>query len=271
MRGFRVTVAGGTATMCRSGFVLYDFLPVSEMLNVVGSDRPRVPSPRRLSAQGAQPDEVPRQVARLGGVPHRVREGADRLPRRRRRDACRSIPTGRHPSRRRTGHGRRRTMSLTVARRVAEPTNGPGIHPVVKRDLAMASAEYLAWERSQRPEAASIRLRVRRRQPSARRHHVGTASRGRRPRGGLRRRHDPSDRRPGSAAAMDSRVGAEAASRPPGGGRLAVARWTVGRERHELSRGRVLQARGDAIARTRSAVERCVARASAISWRRCPA
>ena len=34
VRGFRVNVAGGTATMCRSGFLLYDFLPVSEMLNV---------------------------------------------------------------------------------------------------------------------------------------------------------------------------------------------------------------------------------------------
>jgi sulfite reductase (ferredoxin) len=32
-RGFRVLVAGGTATMTRSGFELFDFLPVGEMLN----------------------------------------------------------------------------------------------------------------------------------------------------------------------------------------------------------------------------------------------
>jgi sulfite reductase (ferredoxin) len=32
-RGFRVTVAGGTATMARSGTALFDFLPVAEMLN----------------------------------------------------------------------------------------------------------------------------------------------------------------------------------------------------------------------------------------------
>jgi sulfite reductase (ferredoxin) len=34
VRGFTVTVGGGTATMARSGFVLYEFLPVEEMLNV---------------------------------------------------------------------------------------------------------------------------------------------------------------------------------------------------------------------------------------------
>ncbi|HXE79842.1 MAG TPA: nitrite/sulfite reductase [Vicinamibacterales bacterium] len=32
VRGFRVTVGGGTATMVRSGFLLHDFLPVSAML-----------------------------------------------------------------------------------------------------------------------------------------------------------------------------------------------------------------------------------------------
>ena len=33
-RGFRVTVAGGTATLTRTGQVLFDFAPVSEMLNI---------------------------------------------------------------------------------------------------------------------------------------------------------------------------------------------------------------------------------------------
>jgi len=33
-RGFRVTVAGGTATMTRSGNELFEFLPVGEMFNV---------------------------------------------------------------------------------------------------------------------------------------------------------------------------------------------------------------------------------------------
>jgi sulfite reductase beta subunit-like hemoprotein len=33
-RGFQVTVGGGTSTMCRSGVLLYDFLPAGEILNV---------------------------------------------------------------------------------------------------------------------------------------------------------------------------------------------------------------------------------------------
>jgi sulfite reductase (NADPH) hemoprotein beta-component len=34
VRGFRVTVGGGTSIMCKSGSLLYDFLPVGEMFNV---------------------------------------------------------------------------------------------------------------------------------------------------------------------------------------------------------------------------------------------
>ena len=34
IRGFRVTVAGGTSTVCRAGLELFDFLPASEILNV---------------------------------------------------------------------------------------------------------------------------------------------------------------------------------------------------------------------------------------------
>src|SRR3954452_4191345 len=33
-RGFRVTVAGGTAILCRSAFVLHDFIPTSEIYDV---------------------------------------------------------------------------------------------------------------------------------------------------------------------------------------------------------------------------------------------
>ncbi|HXW06746.1 MAG TPA: nitrite/sulfite reductase [Vicinamibacterales bacterium] len=34
VRGFRVTVAGGTATLCRAGHVLFEFLPAADMLDV---------------------------------------------------------------------------------------------------------------------------------------------------------------------------------------------------------------------------------------------
>src|SRR4029453_9351037 len=33
-RGFQGNVAGGTSTMVRSGYLLYEFVPVSEMFNV---------------------------------------------------------------------------------------------------------------------------------------------------------------------------------------------------------------------------------------------
>ncbi len=33
-RGFRITVGGGTATLCQAGYVLYDFLPADQILNV---------------------------------------------------------------------------------------------------------------------------------------------------------------------------------------------------------------------------------------------
>ena len=33
-RGFRVTVGGGTATLCQSGWLLYDFIPAGQILNV---------------------------------------------------------------------------------------------------------------------------------------------------------------------------------------------------------------------------------------------
>jgi sulfite reductase beta subunit-like hemoprotein len=36
-RGFRVTVGGGTATLCQSGWLLYDFLPAGQILNVAES------------------------------------------------------------------------------------------------------------------------------------------------------------------------------------------------------------------------------------------
>ncbi len=34
IKGFRVTVAGGTSTVCRAGLELFEFLPASEILNV---------------------------------------------------------------------------------------------------------------------------------------------------------------------------------------------------------------------------------------------
>ena len=57
-----------------------------------GSGAPRLPPPRRLQAQAAQPDEVPDPRAGLGRLARRVREGAAGVPGRRRRAVL--LPAG---------------------------------------------------------------------------------------------------------------------------------------------------------------------------------
>jgi sulfite reductase beta subunit-like hemoprotein len=147
VRGFRVTVAGGTATMCRSGFVLYDFLPASETLNIA--------------------EAIVRVFHRLGDYQHKARNRMKFLVKSLGWEAFRTefekeltgflaeggatlpFDPDRPPSEQAPDWARPLADDvLTVARRVAEPTKGPGIHPVVKRDLAVASAEYLDWERA---------------------------------------------------------------------------------------------------------------------------
>ena len=81
MQGFRVTVAGGTSTVCRAGLVLFEFLPASEILNVAEAIAACVPSAWRLSAQAAKPPEVPDQVARVGRLSARVRARVRKRPR----------------------------------------------------------------------------------------------------------------------------------------------------------------------------------------------
>ena len=132
----------------------------------------------------------------------------------------------------------------------------------MKRDLAVAYGEYLGWERAQRRAGSGRRAT----HSSSSRCRSATSlpasfawSRI------WRRRYGDGTMRVTADQDLLLRwirvADLEGASRPAGGGRARSGRRTVGRERHELSGGRVLQARGDAIARTRPAVERCVARA----------
>jgi sulfite reductase beta subunit-like hemoprotein len=146
VRGFRVNVAGGTATMCRSGFLLYDFLPVSEMLNVAEAivrvfhrlgdyqhkARNRMKFLVKTLGWERFRDEFERELAEFlteGGatLPFNPEEPPSEAP----PDWTRSEPDD----------------VITIARRVAEPTSGPGIHPVVKRELTVRSAELLEWQR----------------------------------------------------------------------------------------------------------------------------
>ena len=79
VHGFQVTVAGGTATLTRAGQRPARVPARRPDVRLRGSDHPRLPSPRRLQAQAEQSPEVPRQVARMGHFPGRVRARARAL------------------------------------------------------------------------------------------------------------------------------------------------------------------------------------------------
>ena len=53
-RAGKMTVAGGTSILPVNGYVLYDFLPVEEMLDVAEAVRACLPQHRRLQASAAR-------------------------------------------------------------------------------------------------------------------------------------------------------------------------------------------------------------------------
>src|SRR5262245_28209331 len=146
-RGFRVNVGGGTATMTRSGFLLYEFLPVGDMLNVA--------------------EAIVRVFHRLGDFKHKhknrmkfliksigwerfkeefeielatfLMDGRASLPFDPENPPVEAAPSWGQPD---------ADDPAVVARRVtAVQTHGPGIHPEVRPELAVASDAYLAWQR----------------------------------------------------------------------------------------------------------------------------
>ncbi len=144
-RGFRVTVAGGTSTMTRSGEVLFEFLPAAEILDVA--------------------EAVIRVFHRLGDYTHKLRnrlkflvkalgwdgfraeferelvavraEGGARLP-----FDPDAPPVEAEPS----WHRPAPLTPETIAARVrAGEVRGPGIVPRIEPRLAVHSEEFLAW------------------------------------------------------------------------------------------------------------------------------
>ena len=172
VRGFRVAAGGGTATMCRSAAPLHEFLPVADMFASAEADRARVPQARRLQAQAQEPDEVPDQVAGMGGLQDRVRERSWQKcsPKACRR--CRSIPRRRRSSRRPTGRGRRRRRPNRWRVRVqAQATSGPAFIPSRRPVLERGERRVRRVAAPQRPRRRSRRLRGGDRHAAARRHH----------------------------------------------------------------------------------------------------
>ena len=147
-RGFRVTVAGGTATLTRSGNELFEFLPAGEMFNVA--------------------EAIIRVFRRLGDYKHKqlyrvnvlVRslgwdtfiaefykevegfriEGGARLPFDPERPPVEEAPTW--PVRRALA------LDEIAVRAIATTVIGPGIVPKVEPQLSLHSPEFLEWSRT---------------------------------------------------------------------------------------------------------------------------
>ena len=113
VRGFRVTVGGGTATMTRNGALLEAFIPASEMFNVAEAIVRVYHKHGDYAAQAAQPDEVPHQDDGVGSLRRGIQARAGRLPRRGRRARCPSIRRTRRSRSRRTGRAPSRRACST--------------------------------------------------------------------------------------------------------------------------------------------------------------
>ena len=182
-RGFRVTAGGGTAILCRTGTVLYEFLPASEIFRVGRGDRPRLPPAGRLQAQAAQPDEVPDQVARLGRASARstseelaaCRRGRGADARDRAGGRTRAAPAGERPAAPTVGPRRRSACSSGEVR-------GPGITPDRPADAARRRRGLRALARDERAAAEAVRLLDRDGDGPARRPHQRAVPRAGRPR-----------------------------------------------------------------------------------------
>ncbi len=144
-RGFTVTVAGGTATMPRAGHVLYEFLPVGEMLDVA--------------------EAIVRVFHRLGDYKHKQRnrlkflvkslgwegfkaefdrellafraEGGATLPFDDEHPPVEEVPWP---------HDREAPLPVSIAARaVSTAVIGPGITPLVEPRLSVDANEFSRW------------------------------------------------------------------------------------------------------------------------------
>jgi sulfite reductase beta subunit-like hemoprotein len=147
VRGFRVTVAGGTATMTRAGNLLHEFLPVDEMFDCAEAI---IRVFHRLGDyKHKQKNRLKFLVRSLGWdgfVTEYERERADLgadhapLPFDPQRPPVEDAPTW----------PERRALALDeiAGRAVATTVIGPGIVPKVEPQLSVHSLEFLEWSRT---------------------------------------------------------------------------------------------------------------------------
>ena len=155
-RGFQVNVAGGTATMARSGYLLYEFLPVGEMFNVA--------------------EAIVRVYHRLGDYAHkhknrlkflikslgweRWREEFDRALAEVHAEGGKPLPFD--PAQlqdEQPPNGPREAapaLTETAARAERSYVHGPGILPEVRPQLRVLDDDFIQWESTNvRPQKQS--------------------------------------------------------------------------------------------------------------------
>ena len=146
VKGFRVTVGGGTATLCKSGDELFDFLPAGEILAVAEAilrvfhrlgdyahkHRNRMKFLIRSVGFGAWREEFDKALAEVRG------EGSVALPFDPERPPVEEAPDWDRPTAPSTAEVARRAASADV--------RGPGIVPAgVRPGLPLLSGDVVKW------------------------------------------------------------------------------------------------------------------------------
>jgi sulfite reductase (NADPH) hemoprotein beta-component len=256
-RGFRVTVAGGTSIMPVSGYLLYEFLPVEEMLNVAeavlrvfhrhGDYEHRQRNRLKFTVKTlgwdtfkAKFEEYLAEFKAAGGAPLVISE-----------DALRPVtaPDWLRPT---------APSTQAVAAASATPVIGPGIVPGTVR-LTIVPDAYARWLRT---NVAPQKQAGYHRAPAAGRHYGGSAARARGSGRGLRRRRDAAH----AAAEHPVPMGAHRVRRAvlpaaDGRGPRHSRRDDAGRRR-QLPGRRVLPPGRHAVARARPHADRVPERTS---------
>jgi sulfite reductase beta subunit-like hemoprotein len=148
-RGFRVTVAGGTAILCNNGYLLFDFLPVDQLFNV--SEAVLRVFHKLGDRQHRQKNRSKFLVRQLGWEAWKaefqkeldgfVAEGGAKLPFEK-PHAVADEPAPSHVRPAAPGVGE------VAARAVAVAVKGPGIVPDVRPVLTVAPAAFAHWKRT---------------------------------------------------------------------------------------------------------------------------
>ena len=147
VRGFKVTVAGGTATMTRAGNLLHEFLPTGEMFDCAEAI---IRVFHRLGDyKHKQKNRLKFLVKSLGWDGFRAeyqRERAELDA----REAALPFDPNHPPVEEAPTWAERRAVSLDeiAVRATATEVIGPGIVPKVEPRLAVRSQEFLEWSRT---------------------------------------------------------------------------------------------------------------------------